>query len=73
LPDLVRGAGRGCWRRDNLLDSRIGRGIRALRGGSLAAEAFGVNIVRAKLIVFVFAAVAAALVRAGSTRICSAP
>lgn len=45
----------------NLLDSRIGRGIRALRGGSLAAEAFGVNIVRAKLIVFVFAAVAAAL------------
>lgn len=45
----------------NLLDSRIGRGIRALRGGSQAAEAFGVNIVRAKLIVFVFAAVAAAL------------
>ncbi|MBW6424462.1 branched-chain amino acid ABC transporter ATP-binding protein/permease [Rhizobium sp. XQZ8] len=45
----------------NLLDSRTGRGIRALRGGGQAAEAFGVNIVRAKLIVFVFAAVVAAL------------
>lgn len=45
----------------NLLDSRVGRGIRALRGGSQAAEAFGVNIERAKLIVFVFAAVVAAL------------
>lgn len=45
----------------NLLDSRIGRGIRALRGGSGAAEAFGVDIVRAKLIVFVFAAITAAL------------
>ncbi|SMC86058.1 branched-chain amino acid ABC transporter ATP-binding protein/permease [Rhizobium sp. RU36D] len=45
----------------NLLDSRVGRGIRALRGGAQAAEAFGVNIKRAKLIVFVFAAVVAAL------------
>jgi ABC-type branched-subunit amino acid transport system ATPase component/ABC-type branched-subunit amino acid transport system permease subunit len=45
----------------NLLDSRVGRGIRALRGGAQAAEAFGVNIERAKLTVFVFAAVAAAL------------
>ncbi len=45
----------------NLLDSRVGRGIRALRGGAQAAEAFGVNIVRAKLTVFVFAGVLAAL------------
>ena len=45
----------------NLLDSRVGRGIRALRGGSRAAEAFGVNTVRAKLTVFVLAGVAAAL------------
>lgn len=45
----------------NLLDSRVGRAIRALRGGSQAAEAFGVNIVRAKLTVFVFAGVVAAL------------
>jgi branched-chain amino acid transport system permease protein len=45
----------------NLLNSRIGRGIRALRGGSRAAEAFGVDIVRAKLTVFVFAGIVAAL------------
>ncbi|MBD0415360.1 branched-chain amino acid ABC transporter ATP-binding protein/permease [Tianweitania sp. Rool2] len=45
----------------NLLDSRVGRAIRALRGGSQAAEAFGINIERAKLTVFVFAAVVAAL------------
>lgn len=45
----------------NLLDSRTGRAIRALRGGAQAAEAFGVNIIRAKLIVFVFAGVVAAL------------
>lgn len=45
----------------NLLDSRTGRGIRALRGGGQAAEAFGVNVVRAKLTVFIFAAVVAAL------------
>jgi len=45
----------------NLLDSRVGRGIRALRGGSRAAEAFGVDTVRAKLTVFVFAGVVAAL------------
>ncbi len=45
----------------NLLDSRVGRAIRALRGGAQAAEAFGVNIVRAKLTVFVFAGVLAAL------------
>lgn len=45
----------------NLLDSRVGRAIRALRGGGQAAEAFGVNTVRAKLTVFVFAGVVAAL------------
>jgi ABC-type branched-subunit amino acid transport system permease subunit len=45
----------------NLLDSRLGRGIRALRGGRRAAEAFGVDIAHAKLTVFVFAGVLAAL------------
>jgi ABC-type branched-subunit amino acid transport system ATPase component/ABC-type branched-subunit amino acid transport system permease subunit len=45
----------------NLLDSRVGRGLRALRGGAQAAEAFGVNIERARLTVFVLAAVLAAL------------
>src|SRR5205085_175834 len=37
----------------NLLDSRTGRAIRALRRGHIAAEAFGVQTPRAKLIVLV--------------------
>jgi branched-chain amino acid transport system permease protein len=45
----------------NLLDSRTGRAIRALRGGALAAEAFGVSTTRVKLIVFVYAALLAGL------------
>lgn len=45
----------------NLLDSRVGRAIRALRGGGQAPEAFGVNVARAKLTVFVLASVTAAL------------
>ncbi|MGB3446296.1 MAG: branched-chain amino acid ABC transporter ATP-binding protein/permease [Xanthobacteraceae bacterium] len=45
----------------NLLDSRTGRGVRALRRGHIAAEAFGVNTVRAKLLVFIYAAVLAGL------------
>ena len=44
---------------ENLLDSRVGRAMRALRGGSVAAEAFGVDTARAKLIVFVYAALLA--------------
>ncbi|WP_051340907.1 ABC transporter permease subunit [Azospirillum halopraeferens] len=44
-----------------LLDSRIGRAIRALRGGVTAAEAFGVDTGRAKLIAFVYAALLAAV------------
>ena len=43
----------------NLLDSRTGRAIRALRGGALAAESFGVSTTRVKLIVFVYAALLA--------------
>jgi ABC-type branched-subunit amino acid transport system ATPase component/ABC-type branched-subunit amino acid transport system permease subunit len=45
----------------NLLDSRIGRAIRALRRGHIAAEAFGVQTPRAKLLVFIYAAVLAGL------------
>jgi branched-chain amino acid transport system permease protein len=45
----------------NLLDSRTGRAIRALRRGHVAAEAFGVQTARAKLLVFVYAAVLAGL------------
>ena len=45
----------------NLLDSRTGRAIRALRRGHVAAEAFGVYAPRAKLLVFIYAAVLAGL------------
>lgn len=45
----------------NLLDSRVGRSIRALRGGAAAAEAFGIDTGRAKILAFVYASVLAAL------------
>ncbi|WP_022724215.1 ATP-binding cassette domain-containing protein [Rhodopseudomonas sp. B29] len=45
----------------NLLDSRVGRAIRALRRGHVAAEAFGVQTARSKLLVFIYAAVLAGL------------
>ncbi len=45
----------------NLLDSRLGRAIRALRRGHVASEAFGIQPSRAKLLVFVYAAVLAGL------------
>ena len=47
------------WATDNLLDSRPGRAIRALRGQLEMAEAFGVDTVRLKIIVFVYAALLA--------------
>ncbi|MBW0003233.1 MAG: branched-chain amino acid ABC transporter ATP-binding protein/permease [Hyphomicrobiales bacterium] len=46
---------------ENLLDSRIGRAIRALNAGAVAAEAFGVDIFRVRIFVFVYAAVLAAI------------
>src|ERR1019366_6364070 len=45
----------------NLLDSRTGRAIRAPRRGHIAAEAFGVQTPRAKLLVFIYAAMLAGL------------
>ncbi|GAC1335988.1 MAG: branched-chain amino acid ABC transporter ATP-binding protein/permease [Beijerinckiaceae bacterium] len=45
----------------NLLDSRVGRAIRALRRGVVAAESFGVKAARAKLVVFVYSALLAGL------------
>ena len=45
----------------NLLDSRVGRAIRALKRGSLMAEAFGVDTARVKTIIFLIAALLAAL------------
>ena len=40
----------------NLLDSREGRAIRALKGGMVMAEAMGVNTQRARMVIFVIAA-----------------
>src|ERR1700728_1147528 len=45
----------------SLLDSRTGRAIRALRRGHVAAEALGIRPPRAKLLVFIYAAVLAGL------------
>ncbi len=45
----------------NLLDSRPGRALRALRGGGAVARAFGVNVEAAKLGLFVYAALLAGL------------
>jgi ABC-type branched-subunit amino acid transport system ATPase component/ABC-type branched-subunit amino acid transport system permease subunit len=45
----------------NLLDSRPGRAIRALKGGTLMAEAFGINTGWLRVVIFVYAAVLAAL------------
>ena len=43
----------------NLLDSRAGRAIRALRGGTRAAASFGVNLLATRLLAFVYAAMLA--------------
>ena len=40
----------------NLLDSRAGRAIRALKGGGLRAEAMGVDTARTKIVIFLVAA-----------------
>ena len=45
----------------NLLDSRTGRALRAVKGGSTMAEAMGVNTFRAKVTAFVLAALLASV------------
>ncbi|MBL8447878.1 MAG: branched-chain amino acid ABC transporter ATP-binding protein/permease [Zoogloeaceae bacterium] len=40
----------------NLLDSREGRAIRALKGGMVMAESMGVNTARARMVIFLIAA-----------------
>lgn len=45
----------------NLLNSRPGRSIRALRGGGVMAEAMGVNTAWMRVVIFVYAAVLAAV------------
>jgi ABC-type branched-subunit amino acid transport system ATPase component/ABC-type branched-subunit amino acid transport system permease subunit len=49
------------WATNNLLDSRSGRALRALKGGLEMAEAFGVNGARLKIIAFVYAALLACI------------
>ena len=44
-----------------LLDSRSGRAIRALKGGAAMAEAMGISTYRYKVVIFVYAAVLAAI------------
>lgn len=47
------------WLVQNLLDSREGRAIRALKGGTLMAEAMGVDTARSKIVIFLLAALLA--------------
>ena len=49
------------WLTHNLLDSRSGRAIRALKGGVVMAEAMGIDTARGKIVIFVIAALFAAL------------
>ncbi|HKB54996.1 MAG TPA: branched-chain amino acid ABC transporter permease, partial [Ramlibacter sp.] len=44
------------WTMHNMLDSRDGRAMRALKGGTLMAEAMGVNTTHLKTVLFVLAA-----------------
>ena len=45
----------------NMLDSRVGRALRALRGGSAAAASFGVKLPAVRMLAFAYAAVLAGL------------
>ncbi|NYT62248.1 branched-chain amino acid ABC transporter ATP-binding protein/permease [Alcaligenaceae bacterium] len=49
------------WATRNLLDSRPGRAIRALKSGGGMAESFGINMASYKVIIFVYAALLASL------------
>lgn len=49
----------GLWLTYNILHSRPGRAIRALKHGGGMAESFGVNMARYKVIIFVYAALLA--------------
>lgn len=49
------------WLMLNLLNSRPGRAIRALKGGRVMAEAMGIDTARYKLLIFVLAALLASI------------
>lgn len=50
------------WLALNLIDSGVGRALRALHGSEVAAETLGIDTTRYKVMVFVLSAVVAALV-----------
>ena len=58
LPDLGLPAAGGLVTR-NLLDSREGRAIRALKGGRVMAESMGVDTARSRMVIFIIAALQA--------------
>ncbi|WP_241074212.1 branched-chain amino acid ABC transporter ATP-binding protein/permease [Achromobacter insuavis] len=47
------------WSTSNLLDSREGRAIRALKGGRVMAESMGVDTARSRMVIFIIAALQA--------------
>lgn len=49
----------GIWTTSNLLDSREGRAIRALKGGMVMASSMGVNTSRSRMVIFLLAALMA--------------
>jgi branched-chain amino acid transport system permease protein len=49
------------WLAFNLIDSPLGRALRAIHGSEVAAEAMGIDIARAKLLIFVVSAILAAV------------
>ena len=61
LPVILAAVALVLWGTRNLLDSRAGRAVRALRGGAGAAASFGVDLFRARLLAFTYAGVLAGL------------
>lgn len=51
----------GLFAARNLLDSRCGRALRAIRFRSIMAESFGINAARLKLVIFIYSALLAGL------------
>jgi branched-chain amino acid transport system permease protein len=49
------------WLLSNLLGSRVGRAIKSLRTGAIAAASFGVDVQRTKMVTFLIAAALASL------------
>ena len=61
LPVVATALALTLWATGNLLESRAGRAIRALRGGAAAAASFGVDLFRTRLLAFTYAGTLAGL------------